>query len=524
MNEKFFSLPEDRQHVMLNAGFAVFSRNAYKKASMDDVAREAGMSKALLFHYFESKSGLYLYLHHYAMDYLVERLSSQLYADGETDFFALLARSQALKLEILRDHPDLMQFLVKGYFEESDEVSPDVRGRLFELVAASGAKFASRADASKFVDGVSVDEAANIVLWFSDGFMRAQPAEKLADMDALNAEYLDHLDVLRRCFLSKGIPVNDKEKVIEATGLTKRYGRARGIEDVDLVVRRGEIFGFIGPNGAGKSTFVRVLLGLIRATDGQARILGMPCEPSAKPLLARVGYLPSEIQFYHGMRVGELVKFSARLRHCDCSAEAARLADRLGLDMKRKIDDLSLGNRKKVGVVCALQHEPELLILDEPTSGLDPLVQQEFFALLEERRAAGGTVMLSSHVLSEVQRYCDRAAVIREGRIIAEGSVEELASTSARRVRVVAAAPVEAPVLEGVRSFEPRADGASFLFQGDMGALVAWLATLPVLDVTIEEPDLDEVFMHFYTGEEDAGMGGEAGAASTRQEYGRAEA
>ena len=305
--------------------------------------------------------------------------------------------------------------------------------------------------------------------------------------------------------------MNDKEKVIEATGLTKRYGRARGIEDVDLVVRRGEIFGFIGPNGAGKSTFVRVLLGLIRATDGQARILGMPCEPSAKPLLARVGYLPSEIQFYHGMRVGELVKFSARLRHRDCSAEAARLADRLGLDMKRKIDDLSLGNRKKVGVVCALQHEPELLILDEPTSGLDPLVQQEFFALLEERRAAGGTVMLSSHVLSEVQRYCDRAAVIREGRIIAEGSVEELASTSARRVRVVAAAPVEAPVLEGVRSFEPRADGASFLFQGDMGALVAWLATLPVLDVTIEEPDLDEVFMHFYTGEEDAGTGGEAG-------------
>ena len=151
---------------------------------------------------------------------------------------------------------------------------------------------------------MSVDEAANIVLWFSDGFMRAQPAEKLADMDALDAEYLDHLDVLRRSFLSKGIPVKDKEKVIEATGLTKRYGRARGIEDVDLVVRRGEIFGFIGPDGAGQSTFVRVLLGLIRATDGQARILGMPCEPSAKPLLARVGYLPSEIQFYHGMRVG----------------------------------------------------------------------------------------------------------------------------------------------------------------------------------------------------------------------------
>lgn len=224
------------------------------------------------------------------------------------------------------------------------------------------------------------------------------------------------------------------------------------------------------------------------------------------------------------MRVGELVKFSARLRHRDCSAEAARLADRLGLDMKRKIDDLSLGNRKKVGVVCALQHEPELLILDEPTSGLDPLVQQEFFALLEERRAAGGTVMLSSHVLSEVQRYCDRRRR-HPGRAhhcgrVGGGAGVHVGATRAR----VAAAPVEAPVLEGVRSFEPRADGASFLFQGDMGALVAWLATLPVLDVTIEEPDLDEVFMHFYTGEEDAGTGGEAGAAGVRQENGRAEA
>ena len=288
------------------------------------------------------------------------------------------------------------------------------------------------------------------------------------------------------------------EPVIETKALTKRYGRARGITDVDLSVAHGQIYGFIGPNGAGKSTLIRTLLGLISATSGEARVLGRPCRPSAKDILARVGYMPSEAQFYHGMRVGELVAYSARLRRQNCRFEAARLADRLGLDMKRKIDDLSLGNRKKVSIVCALQHKPELYILDEPTSGLDPLVQKEFFALLTERRAQGATILLSSHVLSEVQRYCDRAAIIREGRIIAEGAVEDLAASSARRVRVVGAC--EPPALPGVRNAEAHEDGCAFLYQGNMAALVAWLSRVRVEDVTIEEPDLDEVFMHYYTG------------------------
>lgn len=287
------------------------------------------------------------------------------------------------------------------------------------------------------------------------------------------------------------------DAVIESRKLTKRYGKDRGITEVDLIVPAGEVYGFIGPNGAGKSTFIRTLLGLIKATSGEAYVLGNPCAPSAKDVLAQVGFMPSEAQFYHGMKVADIIRYSARLRKRDCSAEAARLCERLGLDVKRKVEDLSLGNRKKVSIVCALQHRPELYIMDEPTSGLDPLVQKEFFSILMERKREGASVFLSSHVLSEVQRYCDHAAIIREGAIIAEGTVEELSASTARQVRVQGIA--EAPQLEGVRKIERSDDGIDFLYQGDMRVLVSWLAETPFTDIAIEEPDIEEVFMHFYS-------------------------
>lgn len=290
------------------------------------------------------------------------------------------------------------------------------------------------------------------------------------------------------------------EPVIEAVKLTKRYGKARGITEVDLAVSRGDIFGFIGPNGAGKSTFIRTLLGLIGKTSGEARVLGMECGPSRKDILARVGYMPSEAQFYHGMKVADVIAYSARLRGRDCTAEAAHLCERLGLDSKRKVEDLSLGNRKKVSIVCALQHAPELYILDEPTSGLDPLVQKEFFALLLECHASGATIMLSSHVLSEVQRYCQHAAIIREGRIIATGSVEELSASTARQVRIRGFSG-GLPSFAGVRNVVQHDGDLGFLYQGDMHALVAWIAGVRFDDVMIEEPDIEEVFMHFYEGD-----------------------
>ena len=223
-------------------------------------------------------------------------------------------------------------------------------------------------------------------------------------------------------------------EAIETKRLTKFYGRARGIEDLDLTVHEGEIFGFIGPNGAGKSTTIRTLLGLIKKSGGEASVFGMDIEKEKGKMLREVGYLPSEAAFYSGMKAREVLEFSAKLRGRDCREEAKRLSERLGLDMARKVSELSLGNRKKVGIVAAMQHKPRLYILDEPTSGLDPLIQREFFSLLEERRAEGATVFLSSHVLSEIGRYCDRAGILREGRLIREDSVDKLTGTGIKRV------------------------------------------------------------------------------------------
>ncbi len=208
--------------------------------------------------------------------------------------------------------------------------------------------------------------------------------------------------------------------------LTKTYGKARGVTDLTLHVPAGSCFGFIGPNGAGKSTTIRTLLGLISPTAGSAAVMGLDCVRDRTALLAQVGYMPSEAMFYPEMRVSEVIRLSADLRKRNCRAEAAALCEALELDTRKKIRELSLGNRKKVSIVCAMQHRPMLYILDEPTSGLDPLVQRAFWSLLEQRRQEGAGVFLSSHVLYEVQRYCDRAAIIREGRLVVEGTTAEL--------------------------------------------------------------------------------------------------
>ncbi len=214
--------------------------------------------------------------------------------------------------------------------------------------------------------------------------------------------------------------------MIQIDRLTKRYGRARGITELTLRVPEGSCFGFIGPNGAGKSTTIRTLLGLLSPTAGSARVLGLDCAGQRERILAQVGYMPSEAMFYPDMRVGEVIRLSADLRRMDCRDQAGALCRALELDPRKRIRELSLGNRKKVSIVCAMQHRPRLYVLDEPTSGLDPLVQRVFWSELENRRREGATVFLSSHVLYEVQRYCDRAAIIREGRLVAEGTTAEL--------------------------------------------------------------------------------------------------
>ena len=285
-------------------------------------------------------------------------------------------------------------------------------------------------------------------------------------------------------------------EIIKTTNLTKYYGKARGIIDLNLTVAQGEFFGFIGPNGAGKSTTIRTLLGFIAPTSGSAMIFGKDVTKEKESILQNIGYLPSEALFYRGMKVKDVLKLSADMRKRDCTDESKRLCDRLQLDISRKIDDLSFGNRKKGAIVCALQHRPDLLVLDEPTGGLDPLMQKEFFDILRERNRDGATILLSSHVLSEIQRNCTRAAIIRDGKIIACNSVEVLAQTSAKRITVHGIVNLEH--LDGIRDRKDTGDSVSFLYNGDINSLLRVLSSGQVNDLTVMEPDLEEVFLHYY--------------------------
>ena len=285
-------------------------------------------------------------------------------------------------------------------------------------------------------------------------------------------------------------------EAIKTENLTKYYGKSRGIVDFNLSVEQGEVFGFIGPNGAGKSTTIRALLGLIFPTKGGAQIFGMDMMKNRVAVLQKVGYLPSEAIFYPGMKVKDILKLSADLRKEDCAAESKSLCERLQLDRNRKVDELSFGNRKKVAIVCALQHCPELLILDEPTGGLDPLMQHEFFEIIRERNQKGTTVFLSSHILSEVQHNCSRAAIIREGRMIACDSVDTLAKTNTKRVSLRGSVDLRA--LTGVRDLVTVDGNSSFLFSGDMNQLLRQLSAGNISDINISEPDLEEIFLHYY--------------------------
>lgn len=284
---------------------------------------------------------------------------------------------------------------------------------------------------------------------------------------------------------------------IQTDGLTKFYGRSRGIIELDLEVQEGEFYGFIGPNGAGKSTTIRILMGLIHKTRGSARILGKDISKEKEQILSVTGYLPSEAVFYPDMRGRDLIRLSADLRRKDCRKTSSDLCERLQLDPSRRISELSFGNRKKLAVVCALQHDPQICILDEPTGGLDPLMQREFFEILKERNKKGMTVFLSSHILSEVQRFCSRAAIIREGRIIASGSVEELTRTNAKRVTV--RGTFDPSGLPDVRDLQISGDMVSFLYGGDINLLLSRLSRHQIMDLSLSEPDLEEIFLHYYT-------------------------
>ncbi|MEO7664704.1 MAG: ABC transporter ATP-binding protein [Candidatus Limnocylindrales bacterium] len=289
--------------------------------------------------------------------------------------------------------------------------------------------------------------------------------------------------------------------IIEAERLTKRYGVHRGISEVDLQVVEGEVFGFLGPNGAGKTTTIRILLDLIRATSGTARVFGIEAAADPVAIHRRIGYLPGEFTLYDRLTGSETIEFFANLRGGLDKAYSATLIERLGLDPSRRFREYSKGNKQKVGLVCALQHRPELLILDEPTAGLDPLVQQTFNELLFEAKAEGRTVFLSSHIISEVERTCDRVAIIRDGRIVRLDTIEALRELAAHEVELRFVAPVDpAPyaAVPGVSQLAVEGRMLRMLVSGPIAPVVRLAAQGDLVDFVSREPSLEEVFLAEY--------------------------
>ena len=287
--------------------------------------------------------------------------------------------------------------------------------------------------------------------------------------------------------------------IIEVNKLTKFYGKARGIENVSFNVEDGEIFGFIGPNGAGKSTTIRLFLGLIHPTSGDAKIFGKDCIQYGPEIRQEIGYLPSEVFYYDRMKVLDLLKYSASFYKKDCTERLHELADIMELDLKRRIDDLSYGNRKKVGIVQGLLHQPKLILLDEPTSGLDPLMQQKFFNLIREENKRGATVFFSSHILGEVQKMCSRVAIIKEGSIINVQDIKSLQNENYKKIKVSSAELDEKKFnVAGVTKLERHNGVVNFFYKGDINVVMRLISAQEVSDVTIEEPTLEEIFLHYY--------------------------
>jgi len=287
--------------------------------------------------------------------------------------------------------------------------------------------------------------------------------------------------------------------IIEVNHLTKYYGKARGIVDVSFSEEEGEIFGFIGPNGAGKSTTIRLLLSLVHPTSGSARVFGKDVVTRGPEIRRDIGYLPSEVFYYEGMKVIDLLRYSASFYDCDCTQRMHELSETMELELNRRISDLSYGNKKKVGIVQGLLHSPKLLFLDEPTSGLDPLMQRKFFDLIREENASGVTVFFSSHILGEVQRLCTRVAIIREGRIVEISNIRTLQQNNYKKVGVTADGLNQASFdLPGVTNFQTENGTVRFFFKGDINAVLQKISSMQVADVTIEEPTLEEIFMHYY--------------------------
>jgi len=287
--------------------------------------------------------------------------------------------------------------------------------------------------------------------------------------------------------------------VIKTKNLTKYYGNVVGIKNLNLSVNEGEIIGFIGPNGAGKTTTIRLLLSLIKPTNGSVEIFGKDVETHGTEIRKHIGYLPSEVYYYENMTVAQLLDYSASFYPGNHKPRIKELSKLLKLDLTKKIDDLSFGNKKKVGIVQGLLHKPKLIILDEPTGGLDPLIQRKFYDLLRKENEEGATIFFSSHVLSEVQKLCSRVAIVRDGELINIESIENLRKNSFKKVQLsFDKEPSKSVDLKGATKISTSGNTLSFLYKGDINALTGFIASKKVTDAILDEPELEEIFMHYY--------------------------
>ena len=293
-------------------------------------------------------------------------------------------------------------------------------------------------------------------------------------------------------------------EAIRIDKLTKTYGKDRGVIDLDLIVETGEVFGYLGPNGAGKTTTIRTLLDLIRPTSGQCRIFGLDCQEDSIEVHKRVGYVPGELALYPKLTGEQTIRYFAALRGGVDMEWVMGLAERLDFDLKRTAKSYSSGNKRKLGLILALMNKPELLLLDEASGGLDPLVQQKFYNILVEMREAGSTIFFSSHNLPEVERVCDRVAIIREGRLVAVEGVSDLKAKALRRIEIQFDQPVSAASFEGLPGVQDVVIQDSrlvFTVQGSIDAIFKAAANHTVNNVVSHEPSLEEVFLTFYEGE-----------------------
>lgn len=286
--------------------------------------------------------------------------------------------------------------------------------------------------------------------------------------------------------------------MLKINNLTKTYGKARGIDNINLNIEKGQVYGFIGPNGAGKSTTIKCIMNIINKNSGDIYIDGKKLDKKSDSIREIIGYLPSEINLYDDLTVREMLNYSASFYKCDCSKRIDELVKKLDIDLNKKIEQLSLGNSKKVGIVIAFMHNPKLVILDEATSGLDPLMQEEFYNLLVEEKNKGTTIFFSSHVLSEIKKICDKVAIIKEGKIIKIEDIKSISDDEFLTVRVYSKDKEKIKKLLKEKIIEEDKNYFKFIYNSDINKVIKLLNDYDIDKLLIEEPSIEEVFMHYY--------------------------